>query len=59
MSDVRDDSSPDQTPEPDQPTSVPGTGRAELGQPEQEPETEADRQALDTIRSISRLEESN
>ena len=61
MSDVRDDDGPDPTAEPGVPTSVPGSGEAEADQQERapEPQSEADRQAADTVRAIRRLEEAN
>ena len=68
MSDVRDDDGPDPTAGPGVPTSVPGvptsvtgSGEAEADQQERapEPRSEADRQAADTVRAISRLEEAN
>lgn len=44
---------------PGGPSSAPGVGRAELGQTEAEPQSEAQRQAQAAVRSVSRLEESN
>ena len=61
MSDVRDDDGPDPTPGPGAPISVPGSTEAEADQQQRapEPQSEADRQAADTVRAISRLEEAN
>ena len=68
MSDVRDDDGPDPTSGPGVPTSIPGVptsipgaGEAEADQQERapEPQSEADRQAANTVRAISRLEEAN
>ena len=68
MSDVRDDDGPDPTAGPGVPISVPGVPTSVLGSTEAEadqqerapePQSEADRQAANTVRAISRLEEAN
>lgn len=53
------DGAPGEAAEPSLPSSVPGIGRDELGQDEEQPQTEGARQLVETVRSISRLEESN
>ena len=63
MSDVSGNDGPDPTAEPGAPIPVPGLGEAESEADQQErapgPQSEADRQAAETVRSISRLEEAN
>lgn len=67
MSDVSGSDGPDPTAEPGAPIPVPGLGEteaeadAEADQQERAPgpQSEADRQAAETVRSISRLEEAN
>lgn len=53
------DSGPGEAAEPALPSSAPGVGRGELDQDEDLPDTEGARQVVETVRSISRLEESN
>lgn len=63
MSDVSGSDGPDPTAEPGAPIPVPGLGEAEAEADQQErapgPQSEANRQAAETVRSISRLEEAN
>jgi hypothetical protein len=65
MSDLSDRPEPDQPDQPDQPAAgrpVPHGVPADQPPsrlPDAAPQSEAERQALDTVRSISRLEESN
>ena len=61
MSDVSGNDGPDPTAGPGAPIPVPDLGEAEADQQERAPgpQSEADRQAADTVRSISRLEEAN
>ena len=61
MSDAQDDSGPVQTPGQAQPVGEPEPAGTvdERADAVDEPGTEADREAAETVRSISRLEESN
>lgn len=53
------DAGPGEAAESTLPSSAPGPGHDELDEDEQTPRTEGARQVVETVRSISRLEESN